>query len=375
LAAGKTLTVNNTLSLSGTDGTTMTFPSASASIARTDAGQTFTGVQVMTSPSLTTPVINGLPTGTGVSTTVAANTLVLRDWNLNAFANNFVSRLSTVPTTGETATLFVESPQIQEFTGTMTETIVLPVAAALTPGHSYTIINNSTGIITVQSSGGNLVQTMAPSSSADIICVLNSGTTAASWDSIYTTTNAGTVTSVGITDASTSPIFGVTNSPVTTSGTLTLTLQTQTTGKVFAAPNGSTGQPTFRALVQPDLTFLRLYKENTATVTVPIATGVNSLALGSGSNAPADNTVATGEGSNAVVWGSKAYANGQFASVGDAQSGMYILRNITTNNTPTILYLDGVGATQRLLVANNSVVVVQHIVLKGLLEKMVLLHL
>lgn len=45
IANGKTLTANNSLTLSGTDSTTMTFPSTSASIARTDAAQTFTGTQ------------------------------------------------------------------------------------------------------------------------------------------------------------------------------------------------------------------------------------------------------------------------------------------------------------------------------------------
>ena len=56
---GKTLSVTNTLTLSGTDGTTMTFPTTTATIARTDAGQTFTGVQVMTSPSITTANLTG----------------------------------------------------------------------------------------------------------------------------------------------------------------------------------------------------------------------------------------------------------------------------------------------------------------------------
>ena len=45
LAAGKTLTASNTLTLAGTDATTQTFPTTSATIARTDAAQTFTGTQ------------------------------------------------------------------------------------------------------------------------------------------------------------------------------------------------------------------------------------------------------------------------------------------------------------------------------------------
>lgn len=47
IADGKTLTANHSLTLAGTDATTMTFPTTSASIARTDAAQTFTGNQTI----------------------------------------------------------------------------------------------------------------------------------------------------------------------------------------------------------------------------------------------------------------------------------------------------------------------------------------
>lgn len=50
IANGKTLTVNTSLTLAGTDTTTMTFPSTSATIARTDAANTFTGVQTFSTP-------------------------------------------------------------------------------------------------------------------------------------------------------------------------------------------------------------------------------------------------------------------------------------------------------------------------------------
>jgi hypothetical protein len=45
IADGKTLTANQSLTLAGTDATTMTFPTTSATIARTDAAQTFSGNQ------------------------------------------------------------------------------------------------------------------------------------------------------------------------------------------------------------------------------------------------------------------------------------------------------------------------------------------
>lgn len=49
LGSGKTFTVNNTLTLNGTDSTTMTFPTTSATLARTDAANTFTGNQTLSS--------------------------------------------------------------------------------------------------------------------------------------------------------------------------------------------------------------------------------------------------------------------------------------------------------------------------------------
>lgn len=68
---------------------------------------------------------------------------------------------------------------------------------------------------------------------------------------------SGTVTSVGL---SLPNIFTVSNSPVTTTGTLTATLASQTANQVFAAPNGASGSPTFRSLVAADIPTLTAVK-------------------------------------------------------------------------------------------------------------------
>jgi hypothetical protein len=60
----------------------------------------------------------------------------------------------------------------------------------------------------------------------------------------------GGVTSVGLALPAD---FTITNSPVTSTGTLTGAWAAQTTNKVLASPNGSTGTPTFRALANDDL--------------------------------------------------------------------------------------------------------------------------
>ena len=85
VADGKTFTVNHSLTLAGTDTTTMTFPATSATIARTDAAQTFTGsqtfsgaiigaVQALSGPgavNITTLTTAFTSTGTGNALTLA----------------------------------------------------------------------------------------------------------------------------------------------------------------------------------------------------------------------------------------------------------------------------------------------------------------
>jgi hypothetical protein len=95
--------------------------------------------------------------------------------------------------------------------------------------------------------------------------------------------STGTVTSVAL---SLPNIFSVSGSPVTTSGTLTGTLATQTTNKVFAAPNGSTGTPTFRALVADDLPDL-------SSVYLPISGGTVSSNLTISGNLTVNGTTTT----------------------------------------------------------------------------------
>lgn len=64
---------------------------------------------------------------------------------------------------------------------------------------------------------------------------------------------SGTVTSVGLADGSSTPIYTISGSPVTTAGTLTFTLNTETANTVFAGPtSGGAAQPTFRSLVIAD---------------------------------------------------------------------------------------------------------------------------
>ena len=78
IAGGKTFTVNAALTLNGTDGTSILFPTTNSVMARTDAAQSFTGLQTFTN-GITTPaqITSTIVTGTApfvvASTTPVAN--------------------------------------------------------------------------------------------------------------------------------------------------------------------------------------------------------------------------------------------------------------------------------------------------------------
>jgi len=100
----------------------------------------------------------------------------------NPVINNIKLGYTTTATAAGTTTLTVASTYQQFFTGTTTQTIVLPVTSTLALGMSYLIENNSTGLLTVQSSGLNTITTISSGVTASFTCILITGTTAASWD-------------------------------------------------------------------------------------------------------------------------------------------------------------------------------------------------
>jgi hypothetical protein len=121
----------------------------------------------------------------GYTASPTASSFAGWDANSNLSANNFLSGYTTTATAAGTTTLTVASTYQQYFTGATSQTIVLPVVSTLSLGHTFFIVNNSSGSLTVQSSGGNAIQVMAADTTLLVTCILTSGTTAASWDSNY----------------------------------------------------------------------------------------------------------------------------------------------------------------------------------------------
>jgi hypothetical protein len=159
----------------------------------------------------TLAVANG---GTGVTSSTGTGAVVLgTDPTLSLpVINNVKMGFTSTATAAGTTTLTASSNHYQRFTGTTTQTIVLPVTSTLAAGLTYAIENASTGNLTVNSSGGNLVVTVIPGVTVQCMCIGTTLTTAADWDPEYNEFAA--VTGTGSVVLGTAPT--VTNSFLTT---------------------------------------------------------------------------------------------------------------------------------------------------------------
>lgn len=121
LGSGKTVAVNNSLTLAGTDGTTQTFPTTNATIARTDAAQTFTGAQTFSSNIVGNLSGNATTATTASTVTTNANLTgaVTSTGNATSLGSFTSANLRTALTdeTGTGAAVFATSPALVTPTG------------------------------------------------------------------------------------------------------------------------------------------------------------------------------------------------------------------------------------------------------------------
>lgn len=137
------------------------------------------------------------------------------------------------------------------FAPVATSTVISNISgasAAPTPNSLSSVIDNATS--TTQGSilyrNATTWVALAPGTAGQVL-----GTGGAAANPSWISNTAGSVTSVGLALPS---IFTVSGSPVTTSGTLTGSLNTQSANLVFAGPStGIPAVPTFRSLVATDI--------------------------------------------------------------------------------------------------------------------------
>lgn len=158
---------------------------------------------------------------------------------------------ATTATAAGTTTLTVTSPQVQVFTGTTTQTVKLPTTS-VPAGGQWLIINQSTGAVTVQSSGANTICVLpgvsaAPYHWAVLSAVVATPTTAANWNYNSSLIPAGsTLTSPTLTGPiETVQALGTVTSSSTigalTNGTLVTAALTASTACTFTMPTAVAG--------------------------------------------------------------------------------------------------------------------------------------
>ncbi len=132
-------------------------------------GGTVTSVTASTGITCTPNPIVGAGTVGISNTTVTAGTYGAQtqanQYTVNAqgqmtAASDF-PRFASITTAAGTSTLTSASALNQFLVGATTQTVVLPVVATLFNGFEFRIVNDSTGAVTVQSSGGNVITTLA----------------------------------------------------------------------------------------------------------------------------------------------------------------------------------------------------------------------
>ena len=275
-ASGNTTAITLTLASQSSTSQTLKFPNITATdtLASLGLAQTFSAAQTFTAAPTFSSVtasqilnVNASKALTSIaySTTPTASAIAEWDANKNLSANALIPASTSTATAAGTTTLTITSTEVQIFTGTTTQTVKLPTTSVVAGGQ-YTIINQSTGVVTVQSSGANTIVALPASTQSTFTALVATPTTAANWASSYIAAGTGTVTSVTFTGDGT-VLSSTPSSAVTTSGTVTATLNTQTAGTYLGGPySGSAAAPTFKAFQAPSVT---VYTSGSGTYTTP----------------------------------------------------------------------------------------------------------
>jgi len=140
---------------------------------------TTSGTLALTYSGTALPVANG---GTGVTASSGANSVVLRDANVNINANAINDGYTNTAASGTQIVSTAASVRRYTITGSGGQTIKLPDATTLVNGEIFEFDNNqSSGAITVNNNSNTLIVSV-PSGGLVRVNLLSNATAAGSWD-------------------------------------------------------------------------------------------------------------------------------------------------------------------------------------------------
>lgn len=212
---------------------TLTVPDASTTIVGTDTTQTLTNKTISGSDNTLSDISLSSLDSAAYGTTPTAGTLAEWDSDNNLAANAFIPGFTSVTTAAGTTTLTAASAMNTQFTGSTTQTCVLPDATTLLVGRQFVITNRSTNSVQVNMNGGSALQTMVYTSQATFT-LTNNSTAAGTWDTVYMTTGGDTGTPASAVVATSENTTSTTYADLTTTtDTVTVTIGSSGMAQVF----------------------------------------------------------------------------------------------------------------------------------------------
>ena len=158
--------------------------------------------------------------------TLKINNVTLLDTNAPKSMATLMGFTSTA-TAGGITTLTNTSSYYQQFTGSSSQFVALPVTSTLITGWTFHIVNNSTSTIIVQTDTGISLTNSLPSGTTLMCTCVNTGGTGASSEWEFGITDFSTFTGTGAVVMATSPTF---STRIALSGNILNTSQTAVTG-------------------------------------------------------------------------------------------------------------------------------------------------